>query len=161
MEAAVPAVLRSPSGGHGHSPQVLPRGQDRTVTAAPGQGWRGDPSGPGGLPRTSPGEDGFPCSPGNVAPAPVQAEMSPPPSSPAQSPKPHRRHGRACLAQPVPSELGISGHGGERNNSHKGFCNPLCPWIPLPSQLNKYLLPAPCYPILVENRSCCGSGSSL
>lgn len=78
-EPILPALLRKPSGGHGHSPRVLPRGQDRTVTAALGQGWLGDASAPGGLPGSSPGEKGFPCAPGSVEPAPVQARMSPPP----------------------------------------------------------------------------------
>lgn len=165
--AALPVLLRNPSGVHRHSPQVLPRGQDRTATAVPGQGWLGDPSAPGGLPRTSLGEDGFPCAPGNVGPVPVQAEMSPPPCSPCLSPKPRREHHRACLKQPVPGELGIPSHRGERNHSRKGFFNPLWPWIPLPllCQLNKCLLPDLCSPILVENWSLweqgCDSGSSL
>lgn len=36
------ALLRSPSGGHGHSPQVLPRGRDRTgLPQLPQAGWAG------------------------------------------------------------------------------------------------------------------------
>lgn len=136
----------------------------RPVTPSP----EGDPSAPGGLPRNSPGEDGFPCAPGNVEPAPVQAKVSPPPSSPSQSPKPRRGHCRDCLAHSLCQvSWGSPATAEQRNNSQKGFCNPLWPWewIPLPllCQLNECPLPALCSPIPEENWSCweqgCGSGS--